>query len=444
MLCHRSPVRVVTLGFASWIFCAGVDAQVDKAHTPIPMRIELILDSPTCIVHENFAFRMRVVNPNDFPVIIPGINLDYYVEPTIYWVRDDQEDMVLRNEPTVNPWTRFPIIIAAGQALEIHRFLWHDQGVTLRWPGEPGVYMLQPQFNVQVRLEADGEWYPIAWDRPIAEVRVLPMGPLDRRAWAWLEPRLRAYDEWLRNPKPSRENVGVEKVRIYGEFLKRFPDCTYARAIRWETAKLLARLLGNDAIEGDAVAKMVDLFEECFTFCLKQGGAYAEEFLEWNMDRGGNRAMSLGLRYRKYNLVRSLLSALDERDPGDRAASGYRWAILSGYEQSAGVARTQLARLIRGFPKSQYAAPAQKLIDAIDRGAWPPKPPDEQMLLYEAAGRSALAGDVPKAREMIKTYLQRFPNGRYVNQARALLKALDDGSWPPMPYGTREDDAPNP
>jgi hypothetical protein len=317
--------------------------------------------------------------------------------------------------------------------LEKHRFIFDDNIGGLWWPNDSGVFKLRGKFTLgdvpqEQRQQPTG---PIEWEYPITELRVLPADLGDLTAWNWLAPRLSAFHESARGGGPREESVGVRKLRIFGEFLERFPDSSYAPAIRWETTSLLYDALQNWTYV-EAHPEAIDLFDECLTFCLEKGGAYAEEFVEWHRDRGGNIYLDLAIKHERWTLVERMLEALDKRHPDDEGAALWRRARVAGVRESGEAARRILETIVEKFPGDRYAEASRVRIQDIDRGAWPPKPPDEEERLYKAALREG-ARSPEKGRRMLVDVLERFPDGRFSRQTRLTIDAIDDGSWPPKP-----------
>lgn len=341
----------------------------------VPMLLELDLDHPTSTIHENWTFTVRIVNPNNFAVELRGFEMESYIEPEVYVILENGRQVQLRYHATDSAWTKAPVHIPPGGAVEKHRFLWNDNIAATWWPKQPGTYALMLKTHLSTVL-ADGELRrrSIEWDHPIAMLRVLAPNALDRQASAWLLERFGEQRRRKSVPGVPRD-VTVERVRMYDEFLSRFADSSYAPAIRWETVKLLLSSLGNDRVPDDEVPQMVDLFDECIRECLDKGGAYAEEFVQWDMGIGGNRPMALAIKYGKMPLADRIVEELDKHHPEDEAAKLWRHAHLAGYEQSGKAARDILESIIKRFPDSRYANPARNQIKNIDLKAWPRERP---------------------------------------------------------------------
>ena len=217
---------------------------------------------------------------------------------------------------------------------------------------------------------------------------------------------------------------------MYDEFLRRFPDSSYASAIRWELVKLLQREIGDQWSPLHNNPGMVDLWEECLKSCFDRGGAFAEEYIDWDMKIGGNRYLDFAVTHERWALVDRILEALDRRHPENEAAKILRRARVTGHRESAGAARRMLETVIEKFSEHRCAEAARKQIENIDRGRWPPKPGDDEQKLYEAAAREVYRSP-ENGRRMLESVLEQFPNGRYRIQIRGLIDAIEDGSWPP-------------
>lgn len=375
-MCILKKVRcgLVSVVLCCLSLCGLLLAQSETEPPPIPMRLELHLVKDTCVVYENFPLTIRIVNPNDFSVTFRGVNFDYYIEPEIYLLWPGEDDMLLRYQASVSALTNIPITIPGGEALVIHRFLWIDNLAALWWPNEPGTFQRQPKFGFRVRTPAIDGWQPVDWERPIVELRVQAPSPLDRQASTWLYQRFeKQYRE--KTPPGIARNVNLDRIRMYDEFLRRFPDSSYASAIRWETVKLLQDKLGNRAIPADDVEQMVDLFDECLTFCLKQGGAYAEEFLTWYADAraGGSEVLELAFMHGRGALFKRLVEGIDRKYPDDAEGILYRQVIVAGLTESMEETDKIAQTLKNRFPNSRYARHLPRLLRQIkkQRKAYP-------------------------------------------------------------------------
>ncbi|UCC32196.1 MAG: hypothetical protein JSU86_07920, partial [Phycisphaerales bacterium] len=264
---------VIALTFITSLRAGEALGQPDASERVIPMRLEIILDSPRCVVLENFTLKVRMINPNDFPVTLRGFKMGY-IEPEIHFLGSDGEYHHLYYGAMDSAFHHKPVTVPAHEFLEHHRFLFKYFDWQ-RWPVHPGVFALRPKTHLsRGRIDPDGEWAPIAWECPSVELRVEAQSWDDRKAVEFLRKRLLEYDEApidVHNETP----VNVFRANLFREFLDRYPNAVYAPEIRWELAKLL---VGDESTLKDE--PMVDLFDECLTFCLERGGAYAEEFLE--------------------------------------------------------------------------------------------------------------------------------------------------------------------
>lgn len=328
---------------------------------PIPMRLEIELAKETYVVHENPSFTVRLVNPNDFPVELRGFEMDSYIEPEVHLLLDSGEELHLRYHPSDSAWTRSPVTIVAGGALEKQRFLWNENLPTVEWPADVGRFELQLRTHLSsARVAGEADRRRIAWERPIVELRVQSAGPSDRMAWAWLEPRFIDYEGSLKNPKPGDEHVALRRLRIYHEFLGRFADSSYAPAIRWETAKLLNEELGNNRIPEEEVADMVDLFEESLNFCLDRGGAYSDDFLKMDRHSSAESAMQFARKHNKLDLLKRIVKAVDQKYPEDEPGILYRRFLVSCETGSLEDARRVVEILDQRFPDSRYTERARR------------------------------------------------------------------------------------
>ena len=161
--------------------------------------------------------------------------------------------------------------------------------------------------------------------------------------------------------------VSVFRAHLFREFLERYPDVAYTPEIRWELAKLLPNEILSQwsALHDDP--EMVDLFEECLTFCLDQGGAYAKEFLWWDMDKGGNRSLRLASKYKRFDLLKRVVRELDQKYPGDAEARLFRRFVVVRETESIEAARRVAETLREQFSEGKYAKSAARTLFWLDR-----------------------------------------------------------------------------
>jgi len=328
----------------------------------VKMRLEIELDHPTCRVLENFTLKVRVVNPNRFPVILPGFEMGYS-EPEIHLVLENGETIRLYYGTTDSTRTKIPIPVPAGGVLESHRFLFSDFSHE-RWPVEPGVFVLCGKTHISsCRLTLDGEQVPIEWEIPEISVRVEGTQGKDREAMQFLTDRLQ--DD---GSKEGRKRVAsTHRIRIFGEFLERFDETVYAPEIRWELSKLLKQEIGERQSPYYKDLKMIALLDECLRFCVERGGAYAEEFTRWDATRGDNYNFEFALMFGRLELLRQLVGAIDARYPDDTAAKLYRKVGVLGVTESMVTASAALKELEDRFPESEYVGKACMALRSIER-----------------------------------------------------------------------------
>lgn len=353
MKCNRKTLTV--FGFAT-MFPAGIaSAVLESGEHSIRMRLEIDLVDPTCVAHQNFAFTVRIINPNDFEVILRGFEMDSYIEPDVQVMRDGVEIIRLRNRARDSAFTGHSVTIPPQGRLEKRRFAWQEILGSKWWPDQPGIYEIQARLGVnQVRLDGNGPQHPIDWEMTPILLRVHSPGVIDRRAWDWLEPRLDEYERSLRDPSPHAEDVNVKLIRLYGEFLERYSGSVYAAAIRWETGRMLMHMLRSRDIPNSDVPMMVDLLEECVTYCLNRGGAYADEFVEWDASRGGNGLVEIAIVHRRWELLSRLLKAFDEYYPQDEEGKLYRRILSAGAASSMDDARRAGDDYLLKYPDGRY------------------------------------------------------------------------------------------
>ena len=131
---------------------------------------------------------------------------------------------------------------------------------------------------------------------------------------------------------------------------------------------LLQDELGNERIPEEEVPHMVELFDECLTFCLDQGGAYTEEFLQFRPYTGADSLMRLAGKLRRFDLLKRIVKKLDEKYPDDEEAKLYRHFAVVRETESLEAARRVAERLCRQFPDGKYHKRAERELFWLERG----------------------------------------------------------------------------
>jgi hypothetical protein len=357
----RALIVLAGVGFAE---PSDTLAQVDNDDRVIPMRLEIILDSPECVAFENFTLKARMVNPNDYPVMLFGFKTEY-IAPEIHVLGRDGEWHQVFYGTVHSSFDPPAVTIPAQGFLERHRFLFNGFSWE-RWPVDPGVFELRAKTHLsRAALAEDGPRYKIDWTYPPVQVRVGGQTVRDRMAMNFLRTRLMDHAEAAR--KGDAKPTGVFRIELHREFLDRYPDVVYAPEIRWELAKLLLNEVSSQWSPLHDDPEMVDLFEECLTFCLQKGGAYAEDFLKLGSYSRARSAMELATKHKKFDLVKRIVKELDKKYPEDEAAILNRrvhvLAETESVEKAWPVART----LAEKFPDSKYARSATRYLEYLER-----------------------------------------------------------------------------
>ena len=337
---------------------------IDADDQVIRMRIELELDERECVVLQNPTLRMRIHNPNDFAVILPGFTMGY-IEPEIHFLADGKWRRAYYGAMD-SAWHHGTVAIPARGVLEHHRFLFNGFSWE-RWPISPGVFQLRAQTHLsRARLNAEGSWISVEWTCPTTEMRVIPQTRRDRLGMDFLRAGIterRAVDAGP-DEDPSSN---VFRIGLYREFLNRYPDVAYAPEIRWNLVRLLAAEIDSQhsVLAGDA--EMLDLFAECLTFCLNRGGAYSAEFLDWDLDAGKYAFTELAMKHDRVDLLKRIVDQLHGKYPKDEEARLYRRVLVAGVTESIEQARTIAKTLDQRFPNGKYARHSASLLRSLER-----------------------------------------------------------------------------
>ena len=187
------------------------------------------------------------------------------------------ETLQLCPGPRDSAWTRVPVTIPARGVLEKHRFVCYDGVGLALWPEEHGLFQLRGKTHLSTaRIAPEGERFPIKWDFPVAWLRIEPANLTEHNAMDFLRRRMTEYYE-MGNPGTYMA-PHVFRIRLFKEFVDRYPDCAYVPEIRWELVRLLKAEVDDQhgPLHGDP--GMLKLLEECLTVSLDRGGAYSEGF----------------------------------------------------------------------------------------------------------------------------------------------------------------------
>ncbi len=416
---------------------------------PVPMRLQLDFDGQRYLVGENFPIIVRIINPNTYSVYLEGFEFGR-LEPHIAMAfpegivfPGEEEFFDISLGGMISAMGGPPVLVPARGDLQHRRLVYIgtklDMGHWVLMP--PGTYRVQVKSHVSaVTLDEPRRYTKVDWTSEVlAFTLTMPTGR-DAAALEFLRQKANELAEHERTPEPGFRRVRFE-LSVYPQFLERFPDTIYAPEIRWRVAKLLDDELGNDRIAEQDVPQMLELWEQSLTFCLERGGAYAEEFVHLRKDEPTNHQMELAERLRRFDLLKRIITAIDRRYPDDEAGILFRRAIVAGHTESPGEARKILQSLVERFPDDPHAKNAGNMIESIDRGRWPAEPPDEETVMYRAAAKAAQWQSREEAHKTVQAVLDRFPNGRYASPIRALLEAIDNGTWPPkLPQGPTSDE----
>lgn len=187
----------------------------------------------------------------------------------------------------------------------------------------------------------------------------------DLAALEFLRHQTAELSEHQRSPECGFSSIRFQ-LGMCSQFLERFSDSAYAAEVRWRLAKLLPGEIFDQWSPLHDNPEMVELWDECLTFCLDKGGAYAEEFLSWNMDIGGNLALNRAREHKRGDLVKRIVEELNRKYPKDEEAALYRRVIAVAETESLEKARKVAASLAERFPKGTYSLKADELLKGLE------------------------------------------------------------------------------
>lgn len=341
------------------VTCPAVTGAQTDAAKSIPMRLELTLVSPNIVTGETLILRVRITNPNPFTVFLEGFEFGD-IEPKIEMQTGDG-GFRRAGGSTEHVLGGPPIELRGGGYIEIRRFL-IDFLVVDRWPQDPGFYRLRLASSLNA-LNPDNlsEYWRVDWTSNEVELTVTEPSPLDHRAMEFLMRNL-SFGPSAENDLRSPIERSLSRINTYREFVKSFGDSAYGHEIRWTLAKELTELLGGRyrrELSADQLADLQDAFAHSVTFCLDRGSIYADEFLEWDVDRGGNEVLEQALMRGQWELLERLEKELALRRPDDQAAILFRRTIILAFTGKEREARATLGKLRMDFPKSPYVQTAE-------------------------------------------------------------------------------------
>lgn len=352
---HILPLVMISylIGYMDTPILKRSRANDDRGERTIPMRLELEIESDIYVVGENFPIRLRMVNPNPFDVSLRGFEFGYDRPRLELSIPGEDEFRAFPRGAHNSAMRRMPVTIPANSAIERHRVLYRNFARD-QWFMPPGRYRLRGTSDLSaVRVEGhDGRWR-VDWTSQVATfILRMPTGR-ERQALEFLRERWSDFHHNLSRLEPGFDPTN-DSLKIRRDFLERYEDSLYAPEIRWEIAKLLPNEILDQWSPLHDNPEMVDLFEQCLTFCLDQGGAYAEELLRWDMDKGGNRSLRLASKYKRFDLLKRIVKELDQKYPGDAEASLFRRFVVVRETESIEAARRVAETLREQFPEGKY------------------------------------------------------------------------------------------
>jgi len=340
-----------------------------ESRQTLPMRIELQVDKALYYVGEDFPITVRIANPNGFDVYLRGFEFGP-LEPRLmirFPTEDDFQDF--SNAGTISPFGGPPVVIPASGYIEHRRLVFIDTRIygghwTLM---APGTYRMRFDSSLtSVRRDNESDSAKIAWG--LDEIGITLMMPSGRNALAleFLRGKATELAEQERNPRQGFETDRY-KLRFYGEFLDRFGDTVYAPEIRWELTKLAAHELQDPHGPLYRDKQLADIFGQCLTYCLDRGGAYSDEFLRWELNRGGSQIMELLKQLGQFELFKRMADELDRKYPTDEEGKLLRRVWIEALTGDEDKARKIGQDLSDRFPTYPWSRNITGTIDSLLR-----------------------------------------------------------------------------
>ncbi len=363
----------------SFLLCAAIHAMssnsvsAQTAQAPLPdvqIKLDVVLDSPRCVIGENPTLRIRITNPNSFALTLDPFAWGYE-RPILEFQMPDGEFRAI--DPNEQPDEPAPdsIDVAAGASVERRRFL---------VAGTAAVWLSGLDEMDQLRLRAtmpamegslsNGSRVQIQWASAETSVTLDQGSAREREGRTYLVERAARIMRPAVGEAPDDTPLSLRLTNLYRDFLDHYPDTIYARDVRRQLLKQLRWLIASDKrlVSPDKLPDdLIGSLEACVRESLRQGGPYADEVLTLEHGKLGQQVLEHLLENGRYSVLEELATELDKRGPEDRAAGICLRAQSLARQGSFEEARGLVEILRRDHGSTKFGAKADALERSISR-----------------------------------------------------------------------------
>jgi hypothetical protein len=337
---------------------------------PVSMRLQLDVSAGRYFVGENFPITVRIVNPNPYDVYLSGFDFGALEPHTEIAFPGRQEFEDISRGGTISAMGGPPLRISAKASIEHRRLVYSGTRLDgAHWLAMPaGMYRMRLRSTVGAVRPGDPRRYvAVNWaSQEVQFTLIVPRGH-DLAALGFLGEKARQLAQHMSDPNPHKTDMTRLRLIFWKEFVERFGDSAYAPEIRLELATLLKQEIGEKQSAFYKDAEMIALLDECLQFCIEQGGAYADPFVWWKADHGGNYTLEFALIHNRGGLLKVIVEAIDRKYPNDEAAKLFRKVLVVGTTESLEAARPAVKELTERFPKSDYVRMAEEALRNLER-----------------------------------------------------------------------------
>ncbi|MCH8879965.1 MAG: hypothetical protein IID34_08790 [Planctomycetes bacterium] len=346
-----------------------VSAQTTEAGAAdtVQIRLEVLLDSRLCVVLQNPTLVVRMVNPNSFPVRLPGFEFGY-IEPELQAAGPGEGFKRIYYGSSDSARRAKPVVLPAGGVWEHRRFL-HDSFDPDRWPSEPGTYAIRAVSHFTNTVAEDGgtSQQRIEWSYKSDTLRVVEGKDQDIQAMKFIRDALTHWRAQVRDNTAG--NPSLFYAGMYSDVLARFGGSAYVPELRMELPKVLLAILERRPaqLRDDEVSDYLLLLENCVASCLDRGSPYSDPLLAWNVATGGNPFVEVAMKYDRSTLLENLVQHLDQKDPSDVEAISFRHLLVEGVTSSYADAQKSFKRYLRDYPDGRYTQMSRSFMRMLAR-----------------------------------------------------------------------------
>ena len=356
--------RVMIIGAVSIMLCGVLGSRALGGASAV--RCEIVFDAQELVFGENPPITLRLENANAFDVWVPAPEAGVVVyEIELYSDSQDRAGIIRApDHPSVIgiPYFR----LTPGATIECKHLLLPQFDHT-RLDSPIGGYSVAPRPVLKPRLSEEPR--PASnlpsWDVGSATFRIRPPDDHEQAALDMLWRGLREIEDSGRIQKYAA--IQRQHVELYDSFLKEYGDTPYADEVRNELVYDLFTLLANKEGQPNWREAHWPLLEESVQDLLRRGEPYCGVCVAWDMNRGGNHLVEMAARKGRDDLLRALVSAIDQRNPADAEGAAYRRILVEAATGSLDKARELAASFEGEYPDSDYSRKVKSMLESFAR-----------------------------------------------------------------------------